>query len=160
MTVFCAYVPRAIHKRGDGGRICRRRAIQRVERAAGLGTRLPVPSYVPAPHTRVLSLFALCQKCCRRRGLAEMRDGVVRCQLSFQPAPLSASRSAPARHHVSRRLPVRLRAHLRQARRAPQRQVVRRVCRQVASSTDSTIFSAHSRCRHGSKAERTRVSAR
>ena len=50
-----------------------------------------------------------------------MRDGVVRCQLSFQPAPLSASRSAPARHHVSRRLPVRLRAHLRQAGHAPQR---------------------------------------
>ena len=82
---------------------------------------MPVPSYVPAPHTRVLSLFAVCQKCCRRRGLAEMRDGVVRCQLSFQPAPLSASRSAPARHHVSRRLPVRLRAHLRQAGHAPQR---------------------------------------
>ena len=35
-------------------------------------------SYVPTLHTRVLSLFALCQKCCRR--LAEMTsDGVVRC---------------------------------------------------------------------------------
>jgi hypothetical protein len=47
----------------DGERFSERR----VERVAGLGTRLPVPiaspaSYVPTLHTRVFLPFALCQK--------------------------------------------------------------------------------------------------
>ena len=49
--------------------------------------------YVPASHTRVLLLFALCQKCCRRRGLAEMKPTT----LTTRTDEWSSLLSAPSR---------------------------------------------------------------